>query len=46
MDPGDAQRRPGLHVDSPGRVRIRDDGDNEGVQAQEGAGASHKYRGE
>ena len=41
MDPGETQRRPGLHVDSPGNVTIRD---SEGAQGQEGAGASHKYR--
>ena len=41
-DPGEAQRRPGLHVDTPGRVRIRDAVNCEGAQE----GASHKYKGE
>ena len=46
MDPGETQRRPGLHVDSPGTVTVRDTEDREGTQGHEGAGASHKYRGQ
>ena len=46
VDPGETQRRPGLHVDNPGTVTVRGTEDREGAQGQEGAGASHKYRGQ
>ena len=41
VEPGTSQRRPGLHVDSPGRVRIQDTDQ----AVIEGKGSSRPYRG-
>jgi len=41
VDPGQSQRRPGLHVDSPGWVKIKDVGGTRNVE--KGSGSSHFY---
>ena len=45
VQPGRAQRRPGLHVDTPASVNIRDEDGAGGAEAG-GAGSSHKYKGD
>ena len=41
VDPGQSQRRPGLHVDSPGWVKIKDVGVTK--RGEKGSGSSHFY---
>ena len=42
VEPGTAQRRPGLHVDSPGKVKIKNRDDDSLI---EGDGSSRPYQG-
>ena len=42
VDPGQSQRRPGLHVDSPGWVKIQNVEDKK-VEMKKGSGSSHHY---
>ena len=44
MEAGTSQRRPGLHVDSPGRVKIKDQEDL-GQELMEGRGSGHRWEG-
>ena len=44
MEAGTSQRRPGLHVDSPGRVKIKDQEDL-GQELREGRGSGHRWEG-
>ena len=41
VDPGQSQRRPGLHVDSPGWIKIKDVGVTK--RGEKGSGSSHIY---
>ena len=45
VEPGLSQRRPGLHVDSPGVVKIKNPGADGDENMSEGCGTSHKYNG-
>ena len=45
MKAGTSQRRPGLHVDSPGHVKIKHSQQQQQGFANEGAGNSDKYTG-
>ena len=42
VDPGQSQRRPGLHVDSPGWVKIKNVEDKK-VEMKKGSGSAHHY---
>ena len=44
MEAGTSQRRPGLHVDSPGQVKIKDQEDL-GQELREGRGSGHRWEG-
>ena len=45
MKAGTSQRRPGLHVDSPGRVKFKHDSTCQSDHALKGAGASDNFDG-
>ena len=44
MEAGTSHRRPGLHVDSPGRVKIKHPGEA-GQELREGRGSGHPWEG-
>ena len=44
VEPGTSQRRPGLHVDSPGRVKIKNQAEP-GEELREGWGSGHRWEG-
>ena len=45
VEPGDSQRRPGLHVDSPGKVKIKGEDSEQGLYKSRGNGKSQEYTG-
>ena len=45
VEPGDSQRRPGLHVDSPGKVKIKGEDLTQELNQNKGNGKSQEYTG-
>ena len=43
MEAGQSQRRPGLHVDRPGHLKIKPEGS--GLEVSRGRGCNHSYFG-